>query len=110
MTNQEHAFIEGFVKRAAERGIKYSNAVSLLKSAVMLKEAARGEHALKYLTNVLKDRNVDIPSPRFGKMYPPAKHARSGQLAAEAVRQARKAKAPVPTDHLVNGLNNLLDR
>ena len=102
--NTEQAYIEGFVKRASEYGYSESEAVE------MLKVAARGEHALKYLTGKLKDRNVNIPGSRFNKFYPPAKHAPSGQLAAEAVRQARKAKTQVPTEHLINGLNNLLDR
>jgi hypothetical protein len=35
MTNQEQAFVEGFVKRADERGVSYNEAISLLKEAVM---------------------------------------------------------------------------
>ena len=37
MTNQEQAFVEGFVKRADEHGVSYSEAISLLKHAVMTK-------------------------------------------------------------------------
>lgn len=35
MTNQEQSFIEGFIKRAEECGVEYSEAISLFKQAAM---------------------------------------------------------------------------
>lgn len=37
MTNQEQAFVEGFIKRADERGLNYGEAISLFKQAAMNK-------------------------------------------------------------------------
>lgn len=80
MTSQEQAYIDGFIKRAAEHGLNSNEALELFK------EAARGHETLKALTAKLSPR----VKPMLAGANIPGQGSQEASRMAETLRLMRK--------------------
>ena len=85
MTEQEYAFVEGWVKRASEYGLSYNEAIQLLKSAApglpAVKPAVKPV-AKPMVTPAMQNERMSQPGqrafnqdPRTGRPLTPAQMA-----------------------------------
>lgn len=85
--NTEQAYIEGFVKRAAEYGFSENEAEALFK------EAARGSQALNLISKTLLGKTPVKPTAnrmlQLGLAHAPEKHTFDAKALADKLRSVR---------------------